>query len=203
MLGCEENGEKKVLDWIRKELEKRADQGYRDYLTRHALSGIGVRSAGINEISKNVYQCIKGWASDGIVDLLNSLWNGRFPEERQVAISILARISKKLGSDRVVRLVGGWLDSISDWAECDTLATQGVREIASSDPERLLPLVIENMGSKNRWRRRFAVVLCIELFKDGFDRDKLVPVLNEVRGDRDYYVKKALDWASRVLNKPS
>jgi len=131
-------------------------------------------------------------------DLVESLWKGKFFEEKMLAIKVLARICKK-EPEKTLKLVRKFSKSISDWAVCDTLATQGIRKIAKEKRKEIFDLSRELISSKNFWQRRFAIVLLIELGRQGFTKQKIEKLLKKVENDKEEYVRKAAIWLKSRL----
>jgi len=131
-------------------------------------------------------------------NLVKKLWkNGAF-EERLLAAKILSKISKK-NQSKALKLIKQFSRNISDWAVCDILGTQSVREIAKEKPKEIFKLSEELINSKNLWQRRLAIVLLIELNRQGFGKKKIKKLANKVKKDKEYYVKRALIWLKNKL----
>jgi len=56
-------------------------------------------------------------------------------------------------------------------------------------------------SSKNIWKRRFSIVLLVNFTEDGSLKKDIKTILSLVKGDKEYYVKKAIDWVDRNLQK--
>jgi 3-methyladenine DNA glycosylase AlkD len=55
--------------------------------------------------------------------------------------------------------------------------------------------------SKNHWERRLALVLLTHFVKDKDSHAQIEETLARVRGDKEHYVKKAVEWLQRDLRQ--
>jgi len=133
-------------------------------------------------------------------DLVESLWKGKFFEEKMLAVKILAKICKK-NSERALKLLKKFSKNISDWAICDTLATQGTRKIVKEKTQEIFNLSKKLIYSRNFWQRRFGIVLLLELYRQGFDKKKVENLLKIVEGDKEKYIRKVVVWLKNELKK--
>ena len=150
----------------------------------------GVRAAVLNDITKKIKE------SD--FDLVEKLWKSGGFEERQLAAKILGKVCEK-DPDRVLKLIKKFSKDISDWVVCDTLGTQGVRKIVKVKQKEFFELSRKLISSKNFWQRRFAIVLLIELNRQGFDKAKIRKLSKEVENDKEHYIKRAIVWLKSEL----
>jgi 3-methyladenine DNA glycosylase AlkD len=142
----------------------------------------GVRIPTLNKIVKEI--------KEPNFELIRKLWKSGAFEERLLAAKILGGTCKK-DPEKTLKLIKKFSKDISDWAVCDTLATQGIRKIVKEKEKEIFNLSKELISSKNFWQRRFAIVLLIELSRQGFDKQKIEKLLKKVENDKDDYVQKA------------
>jgi len=150
----------------------------------------GVRISILNEIVKKI--------KEPDFDLVEKLWKSGGFEEELLATKILGRICKK-DPGKTIKLIKKFSKDISDWAVCDTLATQGVRKIAKIKQKEIFELSKRLISSKNFWQRRFAIVLLIELNRQGFSKEKIRKLSKKVENDKEHYIKRALVWLKSEL----
>ena len=150
----------------------------------------GVKVPILNEIAKNI--------KNPDFNLVKKLWKSGAFEERLLATKILDRICKK-DADMTLQLVKKFALEISDWATCDTLATQGVRKIAIIKQKEIFEFSQKLVSKKNFWQRRLGLVLLINFIKDKKFKPLIKGILKKVRDDEEYYVKKAVEWLERKL----
>jgi len=181
------------LKEIQKILKSKAKKKDRESTIRFvptAKKVYGVKAGILNDIVKRVKK------SD--FDLIEKLWESGAFEERLLAGKILSKISKK-DSDKTLRLIKRFSTNISDWAICDILGTQSVRKIVKEKPKEIFKLSEELINSKNLWQRRLAIVLLIELNRQGFSKEKIKKLANKVKEDKEYYVRRVLVWLKNEL----
>lgn len=138
-----------------------------------------------------------------VLAVSDMLLSGRDWSERVVGAELLVHrrdAVRKLTSAAVER----WIGSLSDWGSVDlfgvTVAGVAWREGRLSDAR-----VMKWTRSKDRWRRRLALVATVPLnsrARGGTgDAARTLQVCRALVGDRDDMVVKALSWALRELAK--
>ena len=84
---------------------------------------------------------------------------------------------------------------------CDTLGMQGLRGIAVKKKDELFVWSNKLAKSKNPWERRLALVILTHFVTDKQSRAQIKETLARLSGDKEYYVKKAVEWLQRDLQK--
>ena len=152
----------------------------------------GVRLPDINDLAKQYKQAG--------MDLVVELWKSGAFEERLLAAKLLGKLAKKQ-PQMTLQLVQEFSNDLNDWAVCDTLGTQSIKGIAKEYVEAIFALSKKLLVSSNPWQRRLGVVLLEIYTKDQHYHSQVQSYLNLVEGDKEYYVKKAVDWIKRNLGK--
>lgn len=152
----------------------------------------GVRVPLLNQLAKE--------HREGGFELAEALWKAGSFEERLLATKVLGSSCKK-DPDRAVALAKKFASEITDWAVCDTLATQGLRGIAAGKQRELFAWSKKLVRSKNLWERRLALVLLTHFVKDKDARPQIKETVAQLSSDKEYYVKKAVQWLERDLKK--
>jgi 3-methyladenine DNA glycosylase AlkD len=181
------------LSEIQKILKKEANKKTRLSFEKFIPSSkkvYGVRIPILNKIAKEI--------KEPNFELIEKLWKSGAFEEKLLAAKILGRICKK-DPEKTLKLIKKFSRDISDWAICDTLATQGIRKIVKEKKREIFDLSKELISSKNFWQRRFAIVLLVELNRQGFDKQKIEKLLKKVENDKEDYVQKAVAWLKTEL----
>ena len=133
-------------------------------------------------------------------DLVEKLWNSKYFEEKLLASKVLGKICKK-NPDKTLKLIKKFSKDISDWAVCDTLASQGIKKIVIIKQKEIFEISNELIKSKDLWQRRFALVLLVNFTKDENLKKEIEKILKKIEGDNEYYVKKAVIWLKKELKK--
>ncbi len=181
----------KELIEIRKYLKEKSSSKARESFQRFVSKSEKCYGVYLAEINKLVPK----YASCGF-KLVEKLWKSYYIEEKILAAKILGKICKK-DPNKTLKLIESFLNDISNWAVCDTLATQGIRAIAKIKKKEIFELSKKLIKSKNPWKRRFAIVLLLNFKKDISSRKEIEKILKQAENDEEYYVKKAIDWIKR------
>ena len=152
----------------------------------------GVRVPVLNQLAKE--------HRDGGFELAEVLWKAGSFEECLLATKVLGGVCKK-DPDRAVALSKKFASGVTDWAVCDTLAMQGLRGIAVKKQDELFAWSNKLVKSKKPWERRLALVLLTHFVKDKAARAQINETLARLSSDKEYYVKKAVQWLQRDLEK--
>ena len=133
-------------------------------------------------------------------ELVEALWKSGAFEEKLLAVKLLGSSCKK-DPDRALTLAKTFAAQISDWAVCDTLGMQGVKGIASEKQIELFAWSNKLVKSRNLWERRLGLVLLTHFVKDRNSRTQIEKTLARLSGDKEHYVKKAVEWLQKDLRK--
>ena len=183
------------LEKIKKSLKAAANEKVKlsfEKFIPSAKKVYGVKVAVLNNIAGEIKEID--------FDLIEKLWESGLFEEQLLAVKILGNFANK-DPERTIKIVEKFSRDISNWAVCDTLATQGIRKIAKDKQKEIFALSKKYISSKNLWQRRFAVVLLIELNRCGLDKKEIKKLLEKVKGDKEPYIKKAIIWLNKELNE--
>jgi 3-methyladenine DNA glycosylase AlkD len=150
----------------------------------------GVRLPLLNQIAKE--------HREGGFELAEVLWQSGAFEEKLLAAKLLGSSCKK-DPERAFTLAKKFSAQISDWAVCDTLGMQGVKGIAVEKHIELFAWSNKLVKSKNLWERRLGLVLLTHFVKDRNSRIQIEETLARLQGDKEHYVKKAVEWLQRDL----
>lgn len=152
----------------------------------------GVRLPDINHLA-NQYK-------KGGLELVVELWESGSFEERLLAAKLLGKMAKKQ-PQKLLQLIQQFSGDVSDWAVCDTLGTQSIKAIAREYHQEVFALSEKLLVSPNPWQRRLGIVLLEGYTKDKQHHTRINTHLERVKGDKEYYVKKAVEWIRRNLAK--
>ena len=137
---------------------------------------------------------------EGGFDLAEALWNSGAFEEKLIAAKLLGSYCKK-DPERALTLAKKFAAQVSDWAVCDTLGMQGVKGIALEKQIELFAWSNKLVKSESLWERRLGLVLLTHFVKDRNSRTLIEETLGRLRGDKEHYVKKAVEWLQKDLRK--
>ncbi len=93
-----------------------------------------------------------------------------------------------------------WVDTLTNWANTDSLSTSLISETVRKDP-RLTGRLIEWTESENRWRRRAAAVSLVPIARKGEMLDDALKIADKLMLDRDDMVQKGVGWLLKEASK--
>lgn len=185
------NDLKQIQTILRKKSAQKVRESFQKFIP-HSQNVYGVRVPELNILSQKY--------KNGGFELVQSLWQSGAFEERLLAAKILARVSKQ-NPEQTLKLLQSFAKDISDWAVCDTLGQQGIRPIAKLKQKEIFALSAKLVKSKNSWERRLSLVLLENFRKDAQARPFIISIMKKLENDPEYYVKKAVEWTKRDLEK--
>jgi 3-methyladenine DNA glycosylase AlkD len=152
----------------------------------------GIRTPVLNGMAKKY--------KDGGFDLVKELWQSGAFEEKVLAAKMLREFCKK-DPERSLELVKDFSKDISDWAVCDAVGMQSLKPVAKKLQKEIFELSAQLLKSKNLWQRRLSLVI-IEVFtKDKNLQPEIFRRAKALEKDEEYYVRKAVVWIKRNLEK--
>ena len=152
----------------------------------------GVRMPVLNEIAKV--------AKDGGFELIEQLWEAGAYEERMLAAKTLHKVAKK-DPEKAIALVKKYSKAIDNWALCDTLGMQSLKAINKIRSKEIFALANELSSSPVMWQRRLSMVLLEDFCKQPVFHNAIQEMVNKHKGDKEYYIKKAVIWLEASLKK--
>ncbi|MFH0856788.1 MAG: DNA alkylation repair protein [bacterium] len=183
------------LEEIKKILQKKSSSKVRDSFKKfipNSQNVYGVRVPDLNELATK-------YKDDGFM-LVELLWRSGAFEERLLAAKILAKASEQ-NPDYALKLIELFSKDISDWAVCDTLGQQGIKPIAKLKQKEIFDLSAKLVKSSNFWQRRLSLVLLENYKKEVQSHKFILNIMKRLENDKEYYVKKAVEWTKRDLAK--
>jgi 3-methyladenine DNA glycosylase AlkD len=187
-------------------LEQVADPAHGQWAQENhptAMQVLGVRSAELNEIVKQLARQLRQAPPDEVIELAQALAGCGILECYRVACQLLSGHKAALAALQVeeVEALG---EGIDNWVAVDNFA---VLVAGPAWREEQIPddVVRGWARSEDRWWRRTAVVCTVALNQkarggDG-DAPRTLDICRRVVSDRDDMVVKALSWALRELAK--
>lgn len=139
---------------------------------------------------------------ESVLRLLKILWKKGSFEERTITAKTLSKIGKKT-PEKSLDLVKSFLPDIDNWSICDVLATQGVRGMILTHWDEILDLASNCIKDKNKWIKRFGVVIIVELAhnKKLEIPEKAFNTIRPLMRTEDSDIKKVVAWTLREVSK--
>ncbi|MCD6227648.1 DNA alkylation repair protein [Candidatus Micrarchaeota archaeon] len=181
-----------ITDEIRKFINKNKNEKARESWLRTIKVHNKVHGVKLSKINPMITK----WTKNAEFKDIEELWESGYVEERIIAAKLLSRIGKK-NPDKTLKLVKEFSKTLTDWATCDTLATQGIRGIIKRKSDEIIKFAVRCTQSNNLWKKRFGIVLMI----NHPDNQEAKKIVNTLKNDNEYYVKKAVEWLERKVKR--
>jgi 3-methyladenine DNA glycosylase AlkD len=152
----------------------------------------GVRTAVLNELSKQF--------KAGGFNLIKKLWDAGALEEKILAVKILQKIAKK-DPVKSITLVKYFAPGINNWAVCDAVGMQALQTIFKTAQKEIFALAKKYNRSANFWERRLSLVLVEWYTRDKTLHEEIKKLVDALKDDEEYYVKKAVIWINKNFIK--
>ena len=186
-----------MIEQIRSELAARADPAKAPDMQRYMKSEmpfLGVQKAGRVAIARAVFPAHPLGGFDEWRDTVLRLWReATYREERYLAIALARgrryrefRTLAALPLYEELIVTGAWWDFV------DEVAVHLVGEL-----EAVAPILREWAVDEDLWKRRSAIIAQV-LRKDATDLPLLYDCIEPNRGDREFFIRKAIGWALRA-----
>ena len=111
---------------------------------------------------------------------------------------------EKKGKDdpeRLLKLFKAFSASVDNWAVCDGLGMQFLRGIVKTHADEIFTLAKKYNRSKDRWQRRLSLVMVEWYTRMKEHHPAIRQLVNNLETDEEYYVRKAMAWIKRNLEK--
>jgi 3-methyladenine DNA glycosylase AlkD len=152
----------------------------------------GVRMPFLNELATRY--------KTGGFELVEELWKAGALEERTLAVKMLGKIAKK-DPDRSLQLVQLFAKNIGNWAVCDAIGMQGLKPILKTHQKEIFALAKKYNNSDDFWQRRLSLVLVEWYTRVKELHPEIKKLVKALEDDEEYYVKKAIAWINKNLQK--
>ena len=152
----------------------------------------GVKTPELNLLAKEF--------KTGGFELVKALWNSGALEEKVIAIKILEAIGAR-DVTQTLKLVKQFSMKIDNWAVCDGLGMQALKGPRKTHSEEIFELASQYNTSKDPWQRRLSLVMVEWYTRDPSYRPRIKRLVKNLKDDKEYYVKKAIQWIERNLDK--
>ena len=152
----------------------------------------GVRTPVLNDLAAQF--------KNGGFELVEALWKAGALEEKILAVKMLGKIAKK-DPKRSIKLVKLFAKNIGNWAVCDAIGMQGLKPILKTYQQEIFALAKKYNQSTDFWQRRLSLVL-VEWYTRMKDlHPEIKKMVRALENDEEYYVKKAVVWINKNLEK--
>jgi len=152
----------------------------------------GVKMPVLNQLAKEF--------KEGGFQLVEELGDSDYIEEKVLAAKLLGNIAKK-NPEKAFQLFNHFSASIDNWALCDALGMQSLKPLVKTHAKEMFALAKKYNCSQNLWQRRLSLVMVEWYTRDYNYHTAILQLVNNLKNDKEYYVKKAIVWIKRNLEK--
>ncbi|HPD44583.1 MAG TPA: DNA alkylation repair protein [Candidatus Woesebacteria bacterium] len=191
--------QKQIIKQIRKELKNKAStKTDKEREKAKALFGnetklLALRVPETRKIAESFGKELKKEKDfDTALKVADQLYKSGVFEEATVAESILKEF-KNYFDNLTFDKFDEWIDYIKNWANIDMLCGWLITPIILKDDTKL-KTILRWTKSKNRWRRRAAIVSFVKPVKKGKYLKQALEVAEELIQDEDEMVQKGVGW---------
>lgn len=135
---------------------------------------------------------------DSYTTNVRELWNGRFREERYLALDLAARM--KTFRAEALPLFEEMLAEADWWDVLDPLAADLLGETLRDRRNLLARKVRQWRRSDHLWTRRAALLVQLK-YRRETDEGLLFETVRELAAETDFFIRKAIGWALREYAK--
>jgi 3-methyladenine DNA glycosylase AlkD len=188
--------QEQLIEAVRAGLAERADpakaEGMRAYM-KSAMPFRGVQKPGRVALAREVFKAHPIGSFDDWRDTVLALWReAEYREERYMAIALVKRYREfrgmhALGLYEELIVTGAWWDLV------DEVATGPLGELLPEAADVLRAWAVDEV----MWKRRAAIIAQVGRKADT-DFELLADCIEPNRGDREFFIRKAIGWALRA-----
>lgn len=159
----------------------------------------GIKSPVRKEIQKQFFPDWKKEFKGKEMEMAIRLWNHEEREMCYVAMDWMKAISiwKIPGS---IQQIEKWILSNSWWDTVDFLASTCVGGYFLKFPDERDRWIEKWNNSDNFWLNRTAIIFQLK-YKNKMDTDLMFAVMDTHKGQKEFFIRKAIGWALRELSK--
>ncbi|MFH1209285.1 MAG: DNA alkylation repair protein [archaeon] len=193
----------KILNSIKKELERNIDLNYKKGATRYfkeTVTFIGVRTPIVRNIARKIAKNYKNLRYEETIKLCEELLKKKYFEYGIIAFTLMDFYKKKFNKD-TFKIFESWLNKyVDNWAWCDFLCTDLIYSVIEKYPDLILK--VEKWAySKNRWLRRASAVSFVRAGNRGLFLKDILKIASILLEDKDDLVQKGVGWMLKETTK--
>jgi 3-methyladenine DNA glycosylase AlkD len=192
-----------IINQIKRELNENANEKIRIGGQRYFKEEVrlyGLKSAHVNQISRNHLQKIKGQGKKQVFDFCEKLFHSGYLEEAIIACNWSYYFKKEYIPDDFSNFEKWVKQYINNWAACDTLCNHTIGSFIVMYPEFLKNLK-EWANSPNRWVKRAAAVSLIVPARNGKFLSEIREISDILLSDKDDMVQKGYGWMLKAASQ--
>jgi 3-methyladenine DNA glycosylase AlkD len=154
--------------------------------------------------TQRVVKAFVGGASpldhDGLVALVETLWQAPIHERRAAAV-VLLELHPKLLSPADLPLVERLLRESRTWALVDGLAANVIGGILAGAPAEVTPVLDRWSTDPDFWIRRSSLLAELRPLRDGANLARFLRRADAMLDEKEFFIRKAIGWVLRDVGK--
>jgi 3-methyladenine DNA glycosylase AlkD len=189
-----------AVDAIEASLGALADPSRAVQEKRYLKSDLRHLGVGLPAMRKVAVSAARGLSREETLGLVADLWREPLHERRVVAIEVLIRNVRLLTAEDLT-VAEDLIRASHTWAYVDALAVKVVGGLITCFPPLAETLDVW-VADENFWIRRTSLLALVPGIRSGApDLDRLSKYGDELIGEREFFIRKALGWVLRELAK--
>lgn len=177
----------KYLELINR-LKQNSDEKYREFtlnLNPNKEKIIGIRLPDLKKEAKNISK--GNWKKFLEVSYKN---DQGYIEEEFLRGFVIANI-KNCDIEEIIDYIDDFIGNIDCWSVNDSLCSS--LKITKKYKDRMYKFILDNLKSKNPWRKRFSIVMLLDYYISENYLEDIFNICDTVKDD-EYYYKMAVAW---------
>jgi 3-methyladenine DNA glycosylase AlkD len=159
----------------------------------------GVKSPERKELYRE-HRLLNGLIPDGqLGDITRWCWAAPQREWQYFVMEFLGKVARKVPPE-TISLYEYMIVNKSWWDSVDFLASNLVGPYLKKYPEKIQRLTGEWMRSENMWLQRTCLLFQLK-YRDQTDTTLLSSFIDQLKGSREFFIRKAIGWALREYSK--
>ena len=186
---------------VRAELRRRARPEIKAAFERYFLGAVrfhGCKKPTVKAVSAALLPRLKEASVEKQRAEAFALLRSPWMEERQLGTLLLHRLRKRLPDDVVEELAEVFDTHVRDWASCDTLSGQVLRELMGRPTTR--KRILAWSRSENPWRQRASAIALLSEARHGEVNRDVLAVCARIVKNPDRFVQLGAGWVLRELS---
>jgi 3-methyladenine DNA glycosylase AlkD len=164
------------------------------------LEHLGVPMPAIRAIAKRFARAHLDASRSDVLRLIRELWKPPVHELRMIAIELLLLFLPKMQA-KEMDLVERLIRESKTWAFVDVLAANVAGDLVARFPD-LVPTLDRWATDEDFWIRRAAMLTLLKPLRRGDgDFDRFARYAEEMLGEREFFIRKAIGWILRETSK--
>lgn len=173
-------------------------ESLQDYLGT-GIPVLGLRSAQINDCFRTGFPWDELPMDDQWAVWQHIWFESQVFEAMSLALIFVRKRARKIGQERLYSDLPAWVDRVDNWAHSDELS-HAYAVLLEQEQKRIFSMLKKWNRDSDPWKRRQSLVVLIRRRnKHTLAFEEMIPLIERLVSDDDYFVQKAVGWALRDI----